>query len=97
MNVLVVDDGTSLRGYDCGDVMGIEEIPSPPETGDRAEFLVRLGRLGNPKGVRCREIVGFYSFAEPDVHPLPQVVKERMTGEVPWGVGITERGLCLLY
>lgn len=97
MNVLVVDDGASLRGYDCGDVMGIEEIQPPPDTEKRMRFLVRLGRLGNRREIRCREIVGFHLFAERDIRPLPQVVKERMTGEVPWGVGITERGLCLLY
>ena len=98
MTVLVVDDGTTLRGYDCRDVLTVEEIGSPagPSAGsDR--FLVQLGRRGGRQEIWCREVVGFFPLSAREIRPVPPTLRERMTGEVPWAVGVTEQGLCLLY
>lgn len=97
MNVLVVDDGTTLRGYDCRDVLNVEEIEAPIDMAENDRFLVRLGRAGCRREIRCREIVGFFPLSAREIRPVPPALRERMTGEVPWAVGVTDRGLCLLF
>jgi hypothetical protein len=32
-----------------------------------------------------------------EIRPVPEVLRERITGEKPWAVGLTERGMYLLY
>ncbi|MDA8121273.1 MAG: hypothetical protein M0Z38_01750 [Deltaproteobacteria bacterium] len=97
MNVLVVDDGTTLRGYDCRDVLNVEEIEAPIDMAENDRFLVHLGRAGCHREIRCREVVGFFPLSAREIRPVPPVLRERMTGEVPWAVGVTDRGLCLLF
>ncbi len=97
LEILVVDDGTGLRGYDCRDVVGMGEVPPTPGEPGREECVVRLGRLGTPREIRCRAVLGFFSLTPKDVRPVPPVLSERIAGEAPWGVGIIDRGLCLLY
>lgn len=97
MNVLVVDDGSVLRGYDCRDVLRVEEIPVAGSPALAEKFLVHLGRNGRRNEVRCREVLGFFTLSAREVRPLPPALRERMAGETPWGVGITDRGLCLLF
>jgi hypothetical protein len=94
VNVLVVDDGRTLRGYDCREVLRVDE---PNDLRD-LPFVVRFGRAGAERELECLNIVGFYTLTASDVRPLPAVLKDRMgPGESPWGVGITPGGLCLLY
>lgn len=95
IEILVLDDGAGIRGYDCRDVMRVEEVAGAGEA--PAGYLVRLGRLGPPREVSCREIVGALPLAAHEIRAVPPVLKERMTGETPWAVGLTERGICLLY
>jgi hypothetical protein len=99
VNILVLDDGSGLRGYDCREVLGIEEIQDPESSPPEAAFVVRLGRLGRSREIRCRQVLGFFPLAPKDVRPLPAVLAERMGGDEapPWAVGIVESGLCLLY
>ncbi len=97
MNVLVVDDGTTLRGYDCREVLNVEEIEVSGETTIADRFLVRLGRTGDGKEIRCREVLGFFPLSAREIRPVPPVLRERMAGDVPWAVGVTARGLCLLF
>lgn len=98
MTVLVVDDGLCLRAYDCRDVLGVEEAAPGAQTPPGERFLVRLGRLGPPREVRCREVLGFAPLSPQDVRPLPRALAERMeAAEAPWGIGLLARGLCLLY
>ncbi len=92
VDLLVVDDGAVLRGYDCRDVVRVDEVAGEP-----GGYLVRLGRLGSPREVVCREILGSVSLSAREIRPVPEVLKERTTGEMPWGVGITEQRICLLY
>jgi hypothetical protein len=92
VDFLVVDDGTAFRGYDCRDVVRVEEV-----TGSTGGFLVRLGRLGPPREIPCREIIVSVALSARDIRPVPAALRERMEGEKPWAVGITERGICLLY
>jgi len=58
---------------------------------------VRLGRLGPPREVVCREILGSVALSAREIRPVPEVLRERITGEQPWAVGLTERGMYLLY
>ena len=95
VDLLVIDDGTALRGYDCRDVVRVEELPGG--TGSPEGYLVRLGRLGPPREIACREILESVSLSAREIRPVPEVLKERVTGEMPWGVGITEQRICLLY
>lgn len=98
MNVLVLDDGETLRGYDCREVLGVEEMPEGAPSRER--FVVRLGRTGGDRReIRCREVIGFFPLSPHDVRPLPAALRDRMTTaeEEPWAVGITAGGLCLLY
>jgi len=95
IEILVLDDGTGIRGYDCRDVLRVEEVAGAGKA--PAGYLVRLGRLGPPREVSCREVVGSVSLAAREIRPVPAVLKERMTGETPWAVGLTERGICPLY
>lgn len=97
LEILVVHDGSALRGYDCRDVAGMDEIPPPPGEEGPAEFVVRLGRLGAPREIRCREVIGFFPLEPKNVRPLPPILSGRIAGETPWAVGIIDRGLCLLY
>jgi hypothetical protein len=97
MNVLVVDDGSFLRGYDSRDVLQVEEIPTGDASAVPEKFLVHLGRLGSQKEIRCREVVGFFALSAREIRPVPRTLRERMAGEIPWGVGLTDRGLCLLF
>ncbi len=97
MNVLVVDDGSALRGYDCRDVLDVEDDGRGPGTPEAGGFLVRHGRKGERREVRCREVVGFFTLSAREIRPLPPALRERIHGEIPWAVGITERGLCLLF
>lgn len=96
LEILVVDDGNGLRGYDCRDILGMDEIVSPDAAG-RDEVVVRLGRLGTPREIRGREVLGFFALTPKDVRPLPPILAGRIAGEAPWAVGIIDRGLCLLY
>lgn len=94
MNVLVVNDGVTLRGYDCREVVRVEE----PAGLNDLPFVVHFGRAGVERELGCLSVLGFYPLSASDIRPLPAVLKERMTpGEVPWAVGITPGGLCLLY
>ena len=94
MNVLVIDDGDTLRGYDCREVVRVDELSG----GGELPFVVHFGRAGNTWELCCKNVLGFYPLSAADVRPLPTVLKERMTqGEAPWAVGITPGGLCLLY
>ena len=97
LEVLVVDDGSGLRAYDCRDVLGMEEIPPPPGEADRGEVVVRLGRVSAPREIRCREVLGFFTLTPRDVRPVPAILSGRIAGAAPWAVGIIDRGLCLLY
>lgn len=97
MNVLVVDDGKTLRGYDYREVLNVEEIEVTGDMATSDRFLVRLGRTGSRKEIRCREVLGFFPLSAREIRPVPPVLRERMTGEIPWAVGITARGLCLLF
>ncbi|HEY3488739.1 MAG TPA: hypothetical protein VGK27_01310 [Candidatus Deferrimicrobiaceae bacterium] len=94
MNVLVIDDGETLRGYDCREVLRVDE----PAGGGELPFIVHFGRAGSTWELCCRNVLGFYPLSAADIRPLPLVLKERLTqGEGPWAVGITPGGLCLLY
>lgn len=95
VDLLVVDDGTALRGYDCRDVVRVEEVAG--EAGSTVGYLVRLGRLGPPREIVCREILEPVSLSAREIRPVPEALKGRVTGEMPWGVGITEKRICLLY
>jgi hypothetical protein len=97
MNVLVVDDGSTLCGYDCREVLKVEEGCGGDGAREPGGFLVRMGRTGTRKEIRCREIVGFCTISARDIRPLPPALRERLHGEIPWAVGITERGMCLLF
>ncbi len=97
MNVLVVDDGTTLRGYDSREILKVEEIGGPGLPANAMRFLVRLGRSGNGKEIRCREVLGFFPLSAREIRPVPPALRERMTGEVPWAVGVISKGLCLLF
>lgn len=92
VDLLVVDDGAALRGYDCRDVVRVEEVEGEP-----GGYLVRLGRMGSPREVSCREILGSVALSAREIRPVPDVLRERITGEKPWAVGLTERELYLLY
>ena len=94
LDVLVLDVGDAVRGYDCRDVLRVEETD---EDSSRGRYVVRLGRLGAPRDVRCREILGSVALTARDIRPVPPALRDRMEGEKPWAVGITERGICLLY
>ena len=92
IDLLVVDDGASLRGYDCRDVVRVEDAPEA-----EGGYLVRLGRLGSPREVACREILGSVVLSAREVRPVPEALRERIPGEKPWAVGLTEREIYLLY
>ena len=92
VDLLVVDDGEVLRGYDCRDVVRVEEV-----VGEAGGYLVRLGRLGLPRDVACREVLGSVALSAREIRPVPEVLRERVTGEAPWAVGLTEREIYLLY
>ncbi len=92
VDLLVVDDGAALRGYDCRDVVRVEEV-----AGEAGGYLVRLGRLGSPREVACREILGSVALSAREIRPVPEALRERIPGEKPWAVGITEREIYLLY
>lgn len=94
MNVLVIDDGTTLRGYDCKEVVRVDE----PSGLNDYPFVVRFGRRGEERELGCMNVLGFFPLAASDIRPLPAVLKERMTADgAPWAVGIIPQGLCLLY
>jgi hypothetical protein len=97
MNVLVVDDGKTLRGYDCREVLNVEEIGTPDDAAGADRFLVQLGRTGSRKEIRCRVVVGFFPLSARDIRPVPPLLRERMTGEAPWAIGVISYGLCLLF
>jgi hypothetical protein len=92
IDLLLVDDGGSLRGYDCRDVVRVEELAE--EVGG---YLVRLGRLGSPREVACREILGSVVLTAREIRPVPEELRERIPGEKPWAVGLTGREIYLLY
>lgn len=92
VDLLVLDDGAALRGYECRDVVRVEEVAGEP-----GGYIVRLGRLGSSREVACREVVGSVALSAREIRAVPQVLLERMGGEKPWAVGIIERGICLLY
>jgi hypothetical protein len=94
LEILVLDVGDTFRGYDCRDVLRVEETG---EEASRGRYVVRLGRLGAPRDVRCREILGSVALSAREIRPVPPALRDRMVGEKPWAVGITERGICLLY
>lgn len=92
IDLLVVDDGSALRGYDCRDVVRVEEAGE-----EAGGYLVRLGRLGSPREVACREILGSVVLSAREIRPVPEMLRERITGERPWAVGLTGREIYLLY
>jgi len=92
VDLLVVDDGVALRGYDCRDVVRVEEVAGEP-----GGYLVRLGRLGSSREVACREVIGSVALAASEIRPVPEALRERIPGEKPWAVGLTVRGMYLLY
>ncbi len=95
LEVLVLDVGDSVRGYDFRDVLGVKETGEG--AGSSGRYVVSLGRLGPAREVRCREVLGSRVLAASDIRPVPAVLCERMGGEKPWAVGITDQGVCLLY
>ena len=95
VDLLIVDDGTALRGYDCRDVVRVEEVPA--RAGSTGGYLLRLGRLGPSREVACREVLVSVALTAREIRPVPPALRDRMEGEKPWAVGITERGICLLY
>jgi hypothetical protein len=95
VDLLVVDDGAALRGYDCRDVLRVEEVPG--RAGSPGGYLVRLGRLGPPREVACREVLGSVSLSAREIRPVPEALKDRMQGEKPWAVGMAGREIYLLY
>ena len=92
VDLLVLDDGAALRGYDCRDVVRVEEV-----AGEAGGYLVRLGRLGSQREITCREVLGSVALSAREIRPVPEVLRERITGEKPWAVGLTGQGMCLLY
>ena len=92
VDLLVVDDGAALRGYDCRDVVRVEEVAGEP-----GGYLVLLGRRGSPLEVACREVLGSVALSAREIRPVPEVLRERITGEKPWAVALTEREIYLLY
>ena len=92
VDLLVVDDGEALRGYDCRDVVRVEEVAVEP-----GGYLVRLGRLGSPREVACREVLGSVALSAREIRPVPDVLRERITGEKPWAVGLAGREIYILY
>lgn len=95
LDLLVLDDGASIRGYDCRDVVRVEEVAG--ERGAPGGYRVQLGRLGSHREVACREILGSVALSAREIRLVPEALRERMTGEKPWAVGVTERGIFLLY
>ncbi len=96
VDLLVVDDGTTLRGYDCRDVLRVEEA-GEEETGSAGRYRIHLGRLGGAREVRCREVLGSVALTAKQIRPVPEVLSDRLGGEKPWAVGVTDRGICLLF
>ncbi|MGA8753850.1 MAG: hypothetical protein WB712_09380 [Candidatus Deferrimicrobium sp.] len=92
VDLLVVDDGSALRGYDCRDVVRVEEVAGGP-----GGYLVRLGRLGTPREVACREVLGSLVLSAREIRPVPEALRERISGEKPWAVGLTGQEMYLLY
>ena len=92
VDLFVVDDGGALRGYDCRDVVRVEEA-----AGEAGGYLVRLGRLDPPREIVCREVLGSVALSAREIRPVPEALRERIPGEKPWAVGLTERELYLLY
>jgi hypothetical protein len=96
LTILVLDFGDSVRGYDFRDVLCVRETDGgDPDAPGR--FVVRLGRVGPSREVRCRGVLGSRVLAAADIRPVPEALRERMEGEKPWAVGITGQGLCPLY
>ncbi len=95
MEILILEDDETLRGYDCREVLGVEE--ANPGEGGAGGFRIVLGRGKGRRALLCRRIVGCVALSARDIRPLPDVLGERMSGEKPWAVGLTDRGLCLLY
>jgi hypothetical protein len=42
-------------------------------------------------------VLGSVSLSAREIRPVPDVLRERIAGERPWAVGLTERELYLLY
>lgn len=95
LDLLVLDDGAAIRGYDCRDVVRVKEVAG--EHGAPGGYLVQLGRLGSHREVACRKILGSVALSAREIRLVPEVLRERMSGEKPWAVGVTERGIFLLY
>ena len=95
LELLVLDDGAAIRGYDCRDVVHVKEVPG--ESDAPGGYLVQLGRLGSRREVVCREVLGAMSLSAREIRLVPEALRERMTGEKPWAVAVTERGIFLLY
>ncbi len=96
LEILLLDVGDAVRGYDCRDVLGVEEADAEGEASP-GRYVVHLGRLGPAREVRCRGILGSVVLMAGDLRRVPAALCERMNAEKPWAVGITESGLCLLY
>jgi hypothetical protein len=92
VDLLVLDDGVSIRGYDCRDVVRVEAVEGAP-----GGYLVQLGRVGSSREIACREVLGSVSLSAGEIRRVPAALIERLEGEKPWAVGITDRGVCLLY
>lgn len=96
MEVIVARQGGALVGFDCRDVVGVEDAEGGGIPGSGAVRL-RLGRRGHPRTVAGLTIVGFFRITARELRPVPWVLRERMTGEIPWGVALILPGICLLY
>jgi hypothetical protein len=87
---------TSISGSDRGTISGLlcvrETDGGDPDAPGR--FVVRLGRVGPSREVRCRGVLGSRVLAAADIRPVPEALRERMEGEQPWAGGITGQGLC---
>ena len=96
MEVLVVDDGEVLLGFDCREVLAVDDAPPG---GEPFRYRLRLGRGGaEQRELPCRDVVGFLPLTAETVRPVPAVLAERLPpGRRPWAVGICGRGLFLLY
>jgi len=78
VDFLVVDDGAALRGYDCRDVVRVEEVAGEP-----GGFLVRLGRLGSPREVACREVLGSVALSAREIRAVLDRLRRRPEGAGP--------------
>lgn len=92
----MVNDGATWRAYDCRSILDVKNVRSPE---GETQYMVRLGRTGEARDLLCTHVLGFFPLPARDIRPLPDVLRDRLTGteEPPWGVGFVENRICLLY